>query len=152
MGNAIKEVQMCLSVTKCLPTCHLSLTPTGSATDPPPANSPTMQSRLVHQERTQKIIQTIQKKIPCLGKPILVIRSLIRGLQFPEKQEIFYLFLHSVLASSVVSCVTAFCRAGVALCVWALSVVTRSTQKHVNMWGGWWSFCHTCTSGETNGI
>ena len=28
-------------------TCHLSITPTATATDPPPANSPIMHSRLV---------------------------------------------------------------------------------------------------------
>ena len=32
-------------------TCHLLLTPTATATDPPPANSPTMHSRLVHQDK-----------------------------------------------------------------------------------------------------
>ena len=56
-------------------TCHVShvtghmspvtfpLSPTATATDPPLANSPTMQSRLVHQDRTQK-----RKKSP-LGPP-----------------------------------------------------------------------------------
>ena len=33
--------------------CHQSLTPTAIATDPPPANSPTLHSRLVHQDKTQ---------------------------------------------------------------------------------------------------
>ena len=34
-------------------TCYLSPTPTATITDPPPANSPTMHSRLVNQDRTQ---------------------------------------------------------------------------------------------------
>ena len=33
--------------------CHLSPTPTAIAMDPPPANSPMMHSRLVHQDRTR---------------------------------------------------------------------------------------------------
>ena len=36
--------------------CLLLPTPTATATDPPPANSPTMHSRLVYQDRTQKHI------------------------------------------------------------------------------------------------
>ena len=37
-------------------TCHLSLTPAATATDPTPANSPTMHSRLVRKDlKTQKI-------------------------------------------------------------------------------------------------
>ena len=59
-------------------TCHLSLspvhlspTPTARATNPPPAKSPTMNSRLVQQDRTpihtkmsthKKIIETFPKK------------------------------------------------------------------------------------------
>ena len=34
-------------------TCHLSPMAIATATDPPPANSPTMHSRLVHQDRTK---------------------------------------------------------------------------------------------------
>ena len=45
--------------------CHLAPTPTATATDPPPNNSPTMHSRLVHQDRTKKtkIIYKLLKKI-----------------------------------------------------------------------------------------
>ena len=35
-------------------TCHLSQPPTATATYPPPANSPTMHSKPVHKDRTQK--------------------------------------------------------------------------------------------------
>ena len=34
-------------------TCHMSPTPRATATDPPPANFPTLHSRLVHQDRTK---------------------------------------------------------------------------------------------------
>ena len=37
-------------------TCHLSPTPTAIAKDPPPANYPTMHSRLICQDRTQEPI------------------------------------------------------------------------------------------------
>ena len=37
-------------------TCHLSLTPTATATDPPPVNSATMHSRLVHKDPKTLII------------------------------------------------------------------------------------------------
>ena len=30
---------------------HMSLTPTATATDPPPANSPTIHSRMVHKDQ-----------------------------------------------------------------------------------------------------
>ena len=50
-------------------TCHLSLTPTATATDPPPANSPIMHSRLVGKEpkipkkfKTQIITKTTKTK------------------------------------------------------------------------------------------
>ena len=36
-------------------TCHVSPTPTATATDPPHANSSTMHSRLVHQDRTKVV-------------------------------------------------------------------------------------------------
>ena len=40
-------------------TCHLSLTSTATATDPPPANLPIMHSRLVRKDpRTQKLFKT----------------------------------------------------------------------------------------------
>ena len=58
-------------------TSHLSQTPTAAATDPPPANSPTMHSRLVckdHQIKdffTQQICETAPKKSLCM--PILAI-------------------------------------------------------------------------------
>ena len=37
----------------CMPhvTCHMSLTPTAIATDPPPANSPTLHSRMVCKDK-----------------------------------------------------------------------------------------------------
>ena len=39
-------------------TCHLSLTLTATATDPPPANSPSMYSKLVRKDpKTHKIFQ-----------------------------------------------------------------------------------------------
>ena len=57
--------------------CHLLPTPTATATDPPPSNSTTMHSRLVHQDRTQKnqktnfkikeIVKALKKKWGFLG-------------------------------------------------------------------------------------
>ena len=50
-------------------TCHLSLTPTAAATDPPPANSPTMHSRPVGKDHknpnkciTLNVIETAKTK------------------------------------------------------------------------------------------
>ena len=48
LGKKLIMCQMC-NLTRV--TCHLSLTPTATATDPPTANSPTMQSKLVRQEK-----------------------------------------------------------------------------------------------------
>ena len=69
--------------------CHLSITPTVTATDPPPAYSPTMHSRLILKDL--KIIKKIQNtkksqngnknKKTSRGMPILAIRSLTRSLQ-----------------------------------------------------------------------
>ena len=54
-----------------LVTCHLSLTPTAIARDPPPAFSPTMHSRLVCKDPNMS-----------KGMPILAILSLTRSLYF----------------------------------------------------------------------
>ena len=52
-GNNTKSIQQIKENTNLLRVdCHLSSTPTTTATDPPPANSPTMQSRLVWQDKT----------------------------------------------------------------------------------------------------
>ena len=76
-----------------LGTCHLSLTPTATATNPPPANSPIiMHSRLVCKDpktrnnfKRQKSSKR-QKLKMSRGMPILVIYSLTRSLQFTGKQ------------------------------------------------------------------
>ena len=85
-------------------TCHLShvtchLTPTQKATDPPPANSHTIYSRLVHQPRTKNPIyffffktkQKNQLNLPKIlqfsSKPISRIRSLTRCLQYTGKRD-----------------------------------------------------------------
>ena len=70
-------------------TCHLSPTPTATATDHPPSNSPTMHSRLVHQDRNQTTTKSSKpKKIlikgvlqELLGFPIKSIRSSTRSRQ-----------------------------------------------------------------------
>ena len=51
-------------------TCQLSPTQTATAKDPPHGNSPTMHSRLVHQEIIQKKtkISKFKKKCPNLPK------------------------------------------------------------------------------------
>ena len=74
-------------------TCHLSQTQTATATDPPPANSPFVQSRLVHKDpQIQKNIENKKniwnEKILKMsrGMPILAIRSLSRSLQFTKKR------------------------------------------------------------------
>ena len=70
--------------------CHLSLTPTTTATDPPPANSPTIHSRRVCKDtKTQKNVKTHNNKKHRNGDnqktsrvmPILAIGSLTRSLQ-----------------------------------------------------------------------
>ena len=75
--------------------CHMShvaghLSTTATATDPPTANSLTMHSRLVHQERTQKLeffllkIKKMvhpSKKKGVLSLPILAILPSTRGFQ-----------------------------------------------------------------------
>ena len=68
-------------------TCHLSPAPTATATDPPPDNYPTMHSRLVHQDRTQKPkhISKPKKSLKLwkkgLGFAISAIRYSTRSLQ-----------------------------------------------------------------------
>ena len=42
--------------------CHLSLTPTATATNPPPTNSPIIHSRLVHSRLAAKKPQKMKKK------------------------------------------------------------------------------------------
>ena len=42
-------------------TCHLSLTPTATATDPPPASYPIMHSRLFHKKKTIIVMTSNQK-------------------------------------------------------------------------------------------
>ena len=74
-------------------TCHMSPMPTATAKYPPPANSPTMYSRLVHQDRTKtpKKNQPPQKNSNCpkikpsSSKPILAIHSWPSGLQSTGK-------------------------------------------------------------------
>ena len=44
-------------------TCHMSPTPTATATDPPPTNCSTKHSRLVHQERTKKNPTNVKTQI-----------------------------------------------------------------------------------------
>ena len=63
-------------------TCHLSLTPTASDTDPPPANSPILQSKLVCKDpKTHFFLQNAkdsenrQKTEISRGMPILAICS-----------------------------------------------------------------------------
>ena len=43
-------------------TCHISPTPTVTATDPPPANSPTLHSRMVHQDRNPRLKNILKPK------------------------------------------------------------------------------------------
>ena len=68
-------------------TCHLWITPTATATDPPNANSPIMHSRLVCKEPKTKKIQKRKKnqngKTPRRPRsmPILEITSSTRSLQ-----------------------------------------------------------------------
>ena len=42
--------------------CQVSTLTTATATDPPPANSPTMHSRLVHKDRTKNPEKTGNQK------------------------------------------------------------------------------------------
>ena len=71
--------------------CHLSQTPTATATDPPTANSPIMHSRLVLKDpKTQKnakLKKNLNNKNQnlCRGNPILAIHSITRSLQFTGK-------------------------------------------------------------------
>ena len=65
-------------------TCQLSLTPTTTASNNPPAKSPTMHSRLVQKnfkERAQK-----NKTKTSRGMPILAIHSMTRSLQSTRKR------------------------------------------------------------------
>ena len=59
-------------------TCHV-LRVTATATNPPPANSPTIHSRLVHKNKKPRKNFKIKN---CDGRPILAIRPFTRGLQF----------------------------------------------------------------------
>ena len=68
--------------------CHLSLTPTATVTDPPPANSPTMPSMLICKDpKTQKINLNTKNHGNCKNKnmsrgmPILAILSSTRSLK-----------------------------------------------------------------------
>ena len=65
-------------------TSNLSLMPTATATDKPPANSPILLSRLVCKDpKTEENFKTkkiIEKKMS-RGMPVLAIRSLTRSLQ-----------------------------------------------------------------------
>ena len=87
-------------------TCHLSPTPTATSTDPPPANSPIMHSRLVSKEPIfffyqQKYGNSKNQKIS-RGMPILVIRSSTRSLQStgkPTQLKENYSFLIGVILS-----------------------------------------------------
>ena len=49
--------------------CHLSPTATATATDPPPANSPTMNSRLVCQKLKPKNPTCLQNQKYCVKLP-----------------------------------------------------------------------------------
>ena len=66
-------------------TCHLSLTPTATSTDPPTAYSPTMHSRLVHQDKNHNppIFQNtkIGQNFPKKGFLVLKFR---RYVLWPE--------------------------------------------------------------------
>ena len=67
--------------------CHLSLTPTATATatDPPPPKCPTMNKRLVNdQKQNQKNTDNFQN-LPSYSYPILAIRSSNRSLQSTGK-------------------------------------------------------------------
>ena len=72
-------------------TCHLSLTPTATAIDPPPTNSPIMQSQLVPRDTKpkqiskHKIHQNNKNTKMSRGMPILAIHSLTRSLQSTRK-------------------------------------------------------------------
>ena len=52
-SNVKKQKFACVTSLVLCVTCKLLPTPTGTATDPPPANAATMNSRLVCQNRTQ---------------------------------------------------------------------------------------------------
>ena len=72
-------------------TCPWSLTPTATAKDPFPGNSPTMHSKLIPEDqktqnkvKMQKIMETATKT--WRGMPILVIASSTRSLQSRGEQ------------------------------------------------------------------
>ena len=73
--------------------CHLSLMPKATATDLPPANSPTMHSRMVgkDQKNQNKNLNKRERKKTCKskmsrGRPNLRLRSLTRSLQSTGKR------------------------------------------------------------------
>ena len=73
--------------------CHLSLMPKATATDPPPANSPTMHSRMVgkDQKNQNKNLNKREREKKCKskmsrGRPNLRLRSLTRSLQSTGKR------------------------------------------------------------------
>ena len=74
-------------------TCHLSLLLTATATDPPPANSSIMHSRLVHKDpKTQnksKCNKNNNNPKMSRGMPILAIHSSSRSLQSTRKRVFF---------------------------------------------------------------
>ena len=74
-------------------TCHLSLTPTATATYLASANSPTMHSRLVRKDprtqtnfKTRKIIKKAKQHKTSRGMPILAICTSTRYLQSTIKR------------------------------------------------------------------
>ena len=89
-----KSKDLCITCHVLRVKCHLSLTPTVTAPDPPPANSPTMHSMLVRKDpKTQKNFKTqkshkMAKKThkKTGGMPILAIRSSTISLQSTGKR------------------------------------------------------------------
>ena len=89
MCNMHGSVVMCLvSGVRCRMwriNCHLSIMPTVTATDPPPANSPIMHSRLVPKDPKKNQRKKGRRKISrCMS--IETIRSLTRSLQSTRKR------------------------------------------------------------------
>ena len=72
--------------------CHLSLLPTATATDPPPADSPTMHNRLVLKDQTTQTIKNSKshqnRKTTKISRsmPTLLICSLTRSVLSTRKQ------------------------------------------------------------------
>ena len=86
-------------VTSCvsLATCHLSLTLTATAPDPPPAKSPIMHSRLVHKDpRTQKksnCKEDIENTKPKNVQRCANIRDMLFDQKYPVQREAGFLRL-----------------------------------------------------------